>query len=622
MINKVNVTLLRQFICFYCLSKLIIRITNDVFLISLLFRIVSSQNQFYFPLFMMNKVNVTLLRQFLGLYCLSKLIIRLTHDVFLISLLFRIVCTENQFHLPLFMINKVNVTLLRQFICFYCLSKIIIRLTHDAFLISILFRIVSSQNQIHLPLFMINKVNVPNLRQFLVLYCLSKLIIWLSYDVFSISLLFRIFSSQNQFHLPLFMIIKVNVTLLKQFLGLYCLSKLIIRLTHNVFLISLLFRIFSSLNQFHLPLFMNNKVNVTLLRQFLGLYCSSKLIIRLTHDVCIISLLFWIVSGLNKFHLPLFMINKEKVTLLRQFLCFYCLSKLIIRLTHDVFLISLLFRIFSSLNQFHLPLFMNNKVNVTLLRQFLGLYCSSKLIIRLTHDFCNISLLFRIVSGLNKFHLPLFMINKEQVTLLRQFLCFYCLSKLIIRLTHDVFLISLLFRIVSSQNQFHLPLFMINKVNVTLLRQFLGLYCLSKLIIILTDDVCFVSVLFRIVSSQNQFHFPLFMIKKVNVTLLRPFLGLFCPSKLITWLTLDVCFLSVLFRIVFSLNQFHLPLFMINKVNVTLLRQFLGLYCSSKLIIRLTHDVCNILLLFRIVSRLNKFHLPLFTNNKVNVTLL
>ena len=67
MINKVNVTLLRQFICFYCLSKLIIRLTHDVFLISLLFRIVSSQNQFYLPLFMINKVNVTLLRQFLGL---------------------------------------------------------------------------------------------------------------------------------------------------------------------------------------------------------------------------------------------------------------------------------------------------------------------------------------------------------------------------------------------------------------------------------------------------------------------------------------------------------------------------------------------------------------------------
>ena len=48
------------------------------------------------------------------------------------------------------------------------------------------------------------------------------------------------------------------------------------------------------------------------------------------------------------------------------------------------------------------------------------------------------------------------------------------MCKLIIRLTHDVFLISLLFRIVSSLNQFHLPLFMMNKVNITLLRQFLG----------------------------------------------------------------------------------------------------------------------------------------------------
>ena len=214
------------------------------------------------------------------------------------------------------------------------------------------------------------------------------------------------------------------------------------------------------------------KVNVTLLRQFLGLYCSSKLIINLTHDFCIISLLFRIVSSLNKFHLPLFMNNKVNVTLLRQFLGLYCLSKLIIRLTHDVFLISLLFRIVCTENQFHLPLFMNNKVNVTLLRQFLGLYGLSKLIIRLAHDVFLISLLFRIVCTQNQYHLPLFMINNVNVTLLRQFLGLYCSSKLIIRLAHDVFLISLLFRIVSIQNQFHLPLFMINKVNVTLLRQF------------------------------------------------------------------------------------------------------------------------------------------------------
>ena len=195
-----------------------------------------------------------------------------------------------------------------------------------------------------------------------------------------------IFSSLNQFHLILFMINKVNVTLLRQFLGLYCLSKLIIRLTHDVFLISLLFRIVSSQNQFHLPLFMIDKVNVTLLRQFLGLNCFSKIIIRLTHFFFLISLLFMIFSSLNQFHLLLFMIIKVNVTLLRQFLGLYCLSKLIIRLTHDVFLISLLFRIVSSQNKFHLHLFMINKVNVTLLGQFLGLYCPSKLIIRLTYD--------------------------------------------------------------------------------------------------------------------------------------------------------------------------------------------------------------------------------------------
>ena len=195
------------------------------------------------------------------------------------------------------------------------------------------------------------------------------------------------------------------------------LSKLIIRLTYDVFLISLLFRIVSSQNQFHLPLFMIIKVNVTLLRQFLGLYCPSKLIIRLTHDVCIISLLFRIVSSLKKFHLPLFMINKVNVTLLRQFVGLYCPSKLIIRLTHCVFLMSLLFRIFSSLNQFHLPLFMINKVIITLLKQFLGLYCPSKLIIRLTYDVFLISLLFMIFSSLIQFHLPLFMIYKVKVTL-------------------------------------------------------------------------------------------------------------------------------------------------------------------------------------------------------------
>ena len=190
----------------------------------------------------------------------------------------------------------------------------------------------------------------------------------------------------NHIDLPLFMIYNVNVTLLRQFLGLYCLSKLIIRLTDDVFLISLLVRIVSNLNHIDLPLFMNYKVNFTLLRQFLGLYCPSKLIISLNDDVFLKSLLVRIVSNLNHIDLPLFMNYKVNVTLLRQLLGLYCLSKLIISLTDDVFLISLLFRIFSSLNQFHLLLFMIKKVNVTLLRQFLGLNCPSKIIIRLFYD--------------------------------------------------------------------------------------------------------------------------------------------------------------------------------------------------------------------------------------------
>ena len=145
-------------------------------------------------------------------------------------------------------------------------------------------------------------------------------------------------------------------------------------------------------------------------------------------------------------------------------------------------------------------------------------------------------------------------------------------------------LLSLLFRIISSLHQFHLPLFMINKVNLTILRHFLGLYCLSKLIIRLTHDVFSISLLFRIVFSLTNIQLPLFMIYNVNVTLLRQFLGLYCLCKLAIWLTCDVSIISLLIRIVSSLNQPYLPLFMINMVNFTLLRQFLNLYCLSELI--------------------------------------
>ena len=166
---------------------------------------------------MINKVNVTLLKPFLGLYCLSKLITWLNHDVFLISLFFRIVSSLNQYHLPLFMIFKLNVTLVRQFLCFFCLFKRTLWLNHNVFLMSLLFRIVSSRNYIHLLLFMIDKVNFTLLRQFLGFNFLFKRIIWLNHDVFLISLLFRIVSSLNHIYLHLFMINKVNVSFYDSF---------------------------------------------------------------------------------------------------------------------------------------------------------------------------------------------------------------------------------------------------------------------------------------------------------------------------------------------------------------------------------------------------------------------
>ena len=200
------------------------------------------------------------------------------------------------------------------------------------------------------------------------------------------------------------------------------------------------------------------------------------------------------------------------------------------------------------------------------------------------------SILFRIVSSLNHFHLPLFLLSKVNETILRQFLGLYCLLMLRIWLNHDAFFMSILFRIVSSLNHFQLPLFMLSRVNETVLRQFLGLYCLSKLRIWLNHDGFFMSISFRIVSSLKHLQLPLFMISKVNETILRQFLGLYSLLMLRIWLNHDGFFMSILFRIVSSLNHFQLPLFMLSKVNETILRQFLGFYCLSKLRIWLNHD--------------------------------
>ena len=88
-------------------------------------------------------------------------------------------------------------------------------------------------------------------------------------------------------------------------------------------------------------------------------------------------------------------------------------------------------------------------------------------------------------------------------------------------LNHDAFFMSILFRIVSSLNHFQLPLFILSNVNNTQLGKFLGFYILSKLRIRLNHDAFFMSLLFRIVSSLNHFQLPVFMLSKVNETILR-----------------------------------------------------------------------------------------------------
>ena len=98
------------------------------------------------------------------------------------------------------------------------------------------------------------------------------------------------------------------------------------------------------------------------------------------------------------------------------------------------------------------------------------------------------------------------------------------------------------------------------------------MYSLSKLRILLNQDAFFMSILFMILSSLNHFQVPLFMLSKENVTFLRWFLGLYSLSKLRIWLNPDAFFMSILFRIVFSLNHFQLPLFMLSKENVTFLK--------------------------------------------------
>ena len=86
------------------------------------------------------------------------------------------------------------------------------------------------------------------------------------------------------------------------------------------------------------------------------------------------------------------------------------------------------------------------------------------------------SILFRILDSLNHIHLPLFILSKVSIAILKQLLCFYCLTKLIICIKPKVIFISILFRILDS-------LFVLRKVTIAILKLLLCFHCLTKLII-------------------------------------------------------------------------------------------------------------------------------------------
>ena len=80
-----------------------------------------------------------------------------------------------------------------------------------------------------------------------------------------------------------------------------------------------------------------------------------------------------------------------------------------------------------------------------------------------------ISILFRILDSLNHIQLPLFMLITLSIALLRRFLCFHCLNKLVICLNPYFIFISILFRILQSLNHIQLPLFMLITLSIALL---------------------------------------------------------------------------------------------------------------------------------------------------------
>ena len=140
MLTEVNIAILRPLVCFHSLTNLIIRLNHNAIFISLLFRIFHSLNHIQLLLFMLSKVDIALLRRFLFFRCLTKLVIRFNDELIFISLLFRFLYSLIHSQLSLFMLREVNIAILRPFLCFRCLTLLIIRLNHKVIFISLLFR--------------------------------------------------------------------------------------------------------------------------------------------------------------------------------------------------------------------------------------------------------------------------------------------------------------------------------------------------------------------------------------------------------------------------------------------------------------------------------------------------
>ena len=90
---------------------------------------------------------------------------------------------------------------------------------------------------------------------------------------------------------------------------------------------------------------------------------------------------------------------------------------------------------------------------------------------------------------------------------------------------------SLLFSILHSLNHIQLHPFVLCKVNIAILIPFLCFRCL--IIIRLNHDVTFMSLLFSILHSLNHIQLPPFMLCKVNIAILIPFLCFRCLTNLI-----------------------------------------------------------------------------------------